>query len=375
MRPSRNHRRTRAPARVLSFGVLAAAMLCGPDAGAAPPEISFTVRPAHPDYDNAPTVGWLFGRADPGERVWDAVRVENRGSEPLDLVMYPADAAIIKDGAYTVEAQEAADQGIAGWVTLERTRLTLDPGKRAHVDFAIEVPEGAGPGDYTGAVVARTARPLDRDGILTHLAVGARLYFTVQGILVKDLRVGAIRVELDDGRPRFLLPLRNAGNTILQVRGTYTIEGIVETDTRGRLHPPVILAPGASVTREVKWPGGGFGGPHLARFVLTYGAGKPIVRTVSFGSDARWPLILTLLLLIGAVVGLGARTTRIRMRSDVPTASIPTRSLPAASTKRRTGRCSLRGSQPLSASKSARGPRVTRGPSQRSSRRRSRRPG
>jgi hypothetical protein len=321
MRPPRYYLRTRAGARVLSFGVLAAASLSGPDAAAARPEISFTVRPAHPDYDNPPTVGWLFGRADPGERVRDAVRIENRGSEPLDLVMYAADAAIIKDGAFTVEALEAADQGIAGWVSLERTSLMLDPGKRARVNFAIEVPEGAAPGDYTGALVARTARPLDRDGILTHLAVGARLYFTVEGTLVKDLRVGAIRVEFDDGRPRFLLPLRNAGNTILQVRGTYAIEGIIGTDSGGRLQPPVILAPGASVTREVKWPGGAFRGPYIARFALTYGAGNPIVRTVSLGSDARWPMIVALLLLIAAAVGLGARTTLLRRRSNLPTAT------------------------------------------------------
>jgi hypothetical protein len=324
MRPSPDHRRARAGARVLSFGVLAATLLCGPDAAAARPEISFTVRPARPDYDNPATIGWLFGRADPGERVRDAVRIENRGSEPLDLVMYPADAAIIEDGAFTVESLEAADQGIAGWVSLERTRLILDPGKRARVDFAVEVPEGAAPGDYTGALVARTARPLDRDGILTHLAVGARLYFTVEGVLVKDLRVGAIRVEFDGGRPHFFLPMRNAGNTILKVRGTYAIEAIVGTDTGGRLQPPMILAPGASVTREVEWPGGAFRGPHIARFVLTYGEGKPIVRTVSFGSDAPWPLIVALLLLIAAAVGFGAKTM-LRRRSSSPTVATPTR--------------------------------------------------
>ena len=366
MRPSGDYRRARAGARVLSFGVLAVALISGPDAAAARPEISFTVRPARPDYDNPVTVGWLFGRADPGERLRDAVLVENRGSKPIDLVMYPADAAIVKDGAYTVEAMEASDQGMAGWVSLERTRLMLDPGKGARVDFAVEVPEGAAPGDYTGAVVARTARPLDRDGVLTHLAVGARLYFTVEGTLVKDLRVGAVRVEFDDGRPRFLLPLRNAGNTILQVRGTYTIEGIVGNDTEGRLQPPVILAPGASFTREVSWPGGAARGPYIARFVVTYGAGKPVVRTVTFGSDARWPLIVSLLL-IAMAAGLGARNVLIRRRSDLPAATTPTRSRPAASTKRRTGRGSLQESQPRSARKSSRGPRVAGGPRPRSS--------
>jgi hypothetical protein len=283
-------------------------------------EVRFTVRPAHPDPDrDSRSVSWLLHRAEPGQTVRDAVEVENLGTLPVTLDLYPADAVTTPSGEFGLEPPEAPDDGVAGWVRLSRTRVRLLPGEERSVHLRVRVPEDASPGDHPGAVVARTVRSVRPGPIRTLLAVGTRLYVRVPGRLVTDLRVRNVRAEMEGERPTFFLDIENAGNTLLEVRGRYELEGFFGLDRDTGLVPGTMtLVPGARVVRVVGHPHRLLGGDYGARFTLTANSDETITEAITFSAGFPWRVALVVTLALVAVVGLVLAATRILRARTAP---------------------------------------------------------
>ena len=313
--------RTRTTVRVLSAVLVGAGLLLpAVPATAQEPRIEFTVRPAVAQTDDPRTNAWLVHRARPGSVIRTEVVVANLGTVPLDLLLYPADAFSTDQGEFGLEPIEAADDGVAGWVSVERSEISLEPDEAEEVRVVIRVPESAEPGDHPGAVVARTASPIRRGDVPTLLAVGTRLYLTVPGPTSERVVMHGIDAVVEDGRPRFQLDLENTGNTVVEVGGSYALRGLFGLDTgEGSLGRPITLVPGARVRPIVTHPDPVLGGSYRAQFDLRYGDGKRLEGAVEFSAGFAWPLVALIAVVVAALSALAVWGRRSRRRPPRPT--------------------------------------------------------
>ncbi|HEX2032418.1 MAG TPA: hypothetical protein VHL78_13655, partial [Actinomycetota bacterium] len=303
------------------LAALAAVAPAGP-AAAAPERIEFTVRPAAARTDDPRTNAWLVHRARPGSTIRTKVVVANLGTVPLDLLLYPADAFSTDQGEFGLEPVEDADDGVAGWISVEHSEISLDPDEAREVRVVIRVPESATPGDHPGAVVARTARPIRQGDVPTLLAVGTRVYTTVPGPRVDRVVMHGIDAVVQDGRPRFELDLENTGNTMVEITGSYALRGLFGLDTgEGTIERPITLVPGARAHPVVVHPDPVLGGSYRAEFDLAYGDGRRLRGTVEFSAGFAWPLVALIAVAVAALTALVTWGRRSRRRSPKPTAN------------------------------------------------------
>lgn len=314
MRRNELGRKARAIARAFGFfSVLALVLGAGAPASAQRQgDMRFTVRPAQSSPDDPRTLAWLIHRGRPGDLVRDAVLVENLGSVPLRLELYPSDAVTADSGQFALEPGEAPDEDVAAWVHLRRDFLSLAPGERTLVPFTVRVPDQATPGDHVGGIVARNLSSVSDGPVRTLLAIGARLYFRVPGPIVEDLRVSKPRTEVENGRVRFLLDLENRGNTLIDVDAAYRLEALLGGDANREVGNVATLVPGARATIAIDHPNALPGGPVDASFTLRYGDGREGNTQISFFVMPPWSVLIAALLVVlsGIVLGLGRRRAR-----------------------------------------------------------------
>jgi len=277
------HRRAaRATAR--AFALLAAVAVAAPaTAQQEGPRIEFTVRPAHPGTDER-SAAWLIRTEKPGAHVHDTVVVQNLGTLPVDLILYPSDAQTTPEGDFTVEPEEGDDDGVASWIALDVLEVSLEPDEYETIPVHITVPENASPGDHAGGIVARTKHPLEGGPLPSHIAVAARLYLTVDGPRVYDLRLTDLRAETRDDGVHFFIDMYNAGNMLVEVGGDYDVRGPLGLGGGdGTIDSPATLIPGSTATKEVVWDGKAvLGGRHTATFHLAYTDGHTQAAAISF---------------------------------------------------------------------------------------------
>ena len=90
----------------------------------------------------------------------DAIRVYNRTDQPLDLLLYAADARAANDGTITVAFRGSRPTGLASWIKLSRTAVSLPRRGSAVVSFRVTVQSGRPSPDLGAIVVENTARGL-----------------------------------------------------------------------------------------------------------------------------------------------------------------------------------------------------------------------
>ncbi|MBI4426259.1 MAG: LysM peptidoglycan-binding domain-containing protein [Candidatus Kerfeldbacteria bacterium] len=203
-------------------------------------------RPAIPDPAIPNSQNWFIYALAPGTVKEDAVIVSNGGTEPVDAVVYPADATPSSDGGFALKQLEETMIGVGSWARLyprERPtfadrlgtsildwcgspldgsgpqsnrltpaqklelitwcrgvtshELTLDGGQEISLPFVISTPPGLSAGEYTGGVVIQKKQPaasVTESGVQITTRVGVRIYQTVPGAVNKTLRISRFTI-------------------------------------------------------------------------------------------------------------------------------------------------------------------------------------
>jgi hypothetical protein len=163
--------------------------------GGGPVEVvhSWALAPAGSDdpteAGNRPSLSYV---ADAGTVIEDAVTLYNYGNAQLTFRVYGTDAFTNDAGQFDLVAgtEEPIDVGL--WVTVAQEYITVDPGSQATIPITITIPDDAGPGDHTGAVLASNdASSTSPDGktVLLDRRTGSRLFVRVNGPLTPELAV------------------------------------------------------------------------------------------------------------------------------------------------------------------------------------------
>lgn len=167
----------------------------------------------------------------PGGALEDGITVANRGTTPLDLAVYGADAFTTDAGRLDLVGQDAPSTGVGAWVHAARSHVTIQPGKSVDVPFTVTLPKDAKPGDYMGGIVTSLTRP-DANGVDVDRRLAIRIRLRVGGALNPSLAVEDLHVDYSNtfnpfakGDASLTYTIHNTGNAIVAARQAATVSG------------------------------------------------------------------------------------------------------------------------------------------------------
>jgi len=164
---------------------------------------------------------YVVDQVKPGAVFARHVEVSNGDRTAMDVIVYPA-AAAITNGGFDIAGQGAAGE-IPQWTTVEPTRLHLEPGDRKPVTVTFHVPAGASEGEVYGAVVAERPAKRTSQNVSVALRAAIRVYLSVGpgGEPRSDFTVDSLTAARDKtGRPVVLAQVHNTGGRALDLSGT-----------------------------------------------------------------------------------------------------------------------------------------------------------
>ncbi|MEU9477720.1 DUF916 domain-containing protein [Streptomyces sp. NPDC048191] len=294
---------------------------------------------------------YFYLSADPGQTLTDKVAVQNKTGKPLTFRLYAADAYnTARDGGFAVRTLQEPMRGVGAWAKPAKSRISVPAHTTVTVPFTLHVPDGAGPGDHPGAIVAldmrRVAPGSGRLALGVRQAVGARVYLRVSGPTLPALSVGQLHIShhqplipgLGTGTATVTYTLRNTGNVTLDPKVELKARGLFGRTLLDRelSRVPSELLPGQRVRLTETWRGS----PQLDRADVTLTASAPGTRQSASASFVALPWLVAALVFVAGVASgvllVRARRGRVRRSARVrpsprvrPTPSRP-RSSPSA---------------------------------------------
>ncbi len=222
--------------------------------------------------------GWFLYEVDPGEVINDTVRVTNTKDTAVFAKLQGVDAFLLTDGAFALVGDKTKNKDIGTWIELAETDFELEPNSSKVVSFTIIVPKNAEVGDHIGglAVYETAAEPEHviksggtSIGITTR--VGARMYLTVAGDIIRDLNIKKRYFFGRADKMMFKFIFENKGNVRANLTITegkiYNIFGLYD-EQQGIVLGQIF--PNKTVTKTFPWPGKNkpLFGPYLAIFTI-----------------------------------------------------------------------------------------------------------
>jgi len=240
---------------------------------------------------------WFIYNLGPGESVEDYAVLYNESDEEVEVIVRAYDSEPSNIGAFALTGQHQEQKGIGKWVELEETEATLAPKERRVVKFTLTIPDGADVGEHSGAITIQTKVPRiiqGMTGAAINTRVGARVYNTVPGDIVKSAEIISLLLEENQKKNKYniILTARNNGNVSLSPNAVVKIGGWGLV-TRGEMFYPFEfkkewqLLRGTQVSTNWEWEKPYFG-KYSVQAELSYEKIKGSVETVSSETLEKW---------------------------------------------------------------------------------------
>ncbi len=243
------------------------------------------IQPHEWDLKNPLTKSWFIYTLESGETKKGKVDVINSSNEPQDIKIYPVDAVTTQDGAFAPEPEDKEKIDVGAWITLSESEVSLRPKETKTIKFTIKVPENVEVGDHMGAIIAQDKEIPEAEegtGMRIVTRVGARIYLTVPGELIKKLEFEKFTWKLEDRQVTFYLDLANKGNVRLSPKGEIEIKNIF-----GKVIDKIEITerevfPRSTIIVPIKWEKRPFFGKFTAMATVTYDVDKTLTQKVTF---------------------------------------------------------------------------------------------
>lgn len=182
-----------------------------------------------PSYE-AGSRDWFVYELGPGESKEDYVIIFNNTDEEKSVLLDVVDSEASNIGAFALTSSREEQKGIGKWIELEEHEFTLEAFARKKIKFTIAIPEDADTGEHSGAITVQSDRPRELKGFsgaLVNTRVGARVYNTVPGEIIKKLSISSFELEENLAKQVYILHLKakNEGNVSLRPDAQLFIDG------------------------------------------------------------------------------------------------------------------------------------------------------
>ena len=197
-------------------------------------QVGFGIRPVTANPLEPMSFGFFVNSIEPGDEVAEQARVFNEGSDPVRLLIHVTDATTAINGGTAFGNGPESQTQAASWISLDVSELDLQPGETQIIEFAIDVPEDAEPGEYIAGLVVQ-AKPEDIEnsedvgtqfGVNVIYRVGVAVVIDVPGPRVTDLTVADLRIrDITDEGTLLSVGVENTGNVMVRGTGSFTLTG------------------------------------------------------------------------------------------------------------------------------------------------------
>lgn len=233
-------------------------------------------RPANPREDNPRSQSIFIYELNPGDSYEDGVQVFNNTTERRTVQLNAVDSAIASDGAFACAQNMEKKVDVGSWITLEKSSVTLDPGKNEVVDFKVVVPEDADVGEHSGCIAMQDANTTSssqtQGGVVLTFRSAIRVAVTVPGDIVKAVNVREVSLtkNAQDANLYTITPsVVNTGNVSLDTDLKIELLSLfgISNETKNATYP-VLPGSTASWNFDVSRPF--WGGWYKANVTATY---------------------------------------------------------------------------------------------------------
>lgn len=234
---------------------------------------------------NPLTKDWFIYTLEPGEVKKGKVDIINTSDEPQEIKVYPVDAVPTKDGAFAPEPEGREKVGVGTWVTLAESEVSLKPQETKTIDFTVKVPEDTEVGDHMGAIIVQSKEPpeaVEGSGLRITTRVGARMYITIPGDMVRELEFREFTREMIDGKFTFYLTFINKGNVRIGPKGEIEITDIFGNAVDSIKIPEREVFPGKTITIPIEWDKVPLLGKFTAQASVVYDADQTLTKELTF---------------------------------------------------------------------------------------------
>jgi cobalamin biosynthesis Mg chelatase CobN len=259
-----------------------------------------------------------------GQVVHDSVTLSNPLRHPLTVNLYAANAYnIANGGAFALADAADSKTGVATWVSLPISHLTVPARTSARIPVTITVPQQASPGEVSAGIVAQNVNTqlAQRHGnvqVAIREALGVRVYLQVAGPLrpgleVTDVSLGRSGVGpliVGGGRAVASYDVMNIGNTRLDATANARIvDEFGHTVHRFAPAPLLALLPGARVRLTDPWNAERVG---RFRLVVTVNSGSTTASGQAVMWIVPWLVVLLIVVIMGTLVWWRRRRNRTK---------------------------------------------------------------
>jgi len=214
----------------LSLGLLA-----WPRIAQAEGNVSFGIKPAKAHESNPKLPSYFSHTLAPGALMADEALVMNSGDVPVTLRLYAADATTAINGGTGFANDGEEKNGVARWLSLPMSELSLQPGETKVVPFLITVPSDALPGQHVAGLVLEAApsgaEPSGGGGTAGFVVkvvrrAGLAVLIDVPGPHVAGLEITGVSLKQqdEDQGATFVVAVRNTGNVFVRGQGSLVIK-------------------------------------------------------------------------------------------------------------------------------------------------------
>ncbi|MFJ5999945.1 peptidase [Streptomyces sp. NPDC092370] len=165
---------------------------------------------------------YIIDHLPPGTVIHRNILVVNESPKPLRVTLYPG-AAAIRGGTFTF-APAGKRNELAGWISLARTGLRLEPWQETSVPATIRVPRTASAGERYAVIWAQhhsKPGPGGNVGLITRAGVRVYLDIGPGGELPSSFRISRlVPARSQDGRPQLRVRVHNTGARAVDISGS-----------------------------------------------------------------------------------------------------------------------------------------------------------
>ncbi len=165
---------------------------------------------------NEPDRSWFVYTLHPGTSQTDTMLITNNSEKSINVAVEALDAINTSEGGFALIDSPSQNQDLGLWVTTEVNSIKIPAGKSVEVDFTLKIPENATPGQHSGAIVIYEKAENLPSGVGLKIRIGARIYVTVPGKVVRKLIFEKVSHQIKDGKLLFHIQARNESNVNIE---------------------------------------------------------------------------------------------------------------------------------------------------------------